>query len=167
MRHRVMAKQQNSQMCLVCGTENKFGLQASFYELENSDLLAIFMPREEHQSYPGRLHGGIATAILDETIGRAMMNTDQNFWGVTIEVTTRFRKPVPLEDEIRVVGRITKETSRYIEGTGEILLKDGRVAVEGRGKYLKVPLDKITDSEFDETEWKVIPSDDDPEYVEL
>ena len=167
MRYRVKAKQENSKMCLVCGLKNPFGLQAAFYELENDDLLAIFKPMEEHQSYPGRLHGGIATAILDETVGRAIMIANQDIWGVTIDFSTRYRKPIPLSDQIRVVGRIEKVARRYFEGSGEILLEDGSVAVEGRGRYLKLPLDKIADFDFDQQDWKVTPSQDDPEEVEL
>ena len=167
MRYRVRAKQENSKMCLVCGLKNPFGLRSSFYELDNDQLLAVFKPMEEHQSYPGRLHGGIATAILDETIGRAIMIMDQDVWGVTIEFTTRYRKPLPLAEEIRLIGRIIKDTHRYFEGTGEILLQDGSVAIEGRGKFLKIPLEKIADFDFDEQEWKVVPSQDDPEFVEI
>lgn len=167
MRYRVKAKQENSKMCLVCGLKNPFGLRSSFYELENDELLAVFKPMEEHQSYPGRLHGGIATAILDETIGRAILIKNQDGWGVTIEFATRYRKPVPLEEEIRVIGRIVNETSRYFEGTGEILLKDGSIAIEGRGKFIKLPLEKIADFDYDEQEWKVVTSPDDPEYVEI
>jgi acyl-coenzyme A thioesterase PaaI-like protein len=167
MRYRVRAKQENSKMCLVCGLKNSFGLHSSFYELENDELLAVFKPMEEHQSYPGRLHGGIATAILDETIGRAILIKNQDIWGVTIEFATRYRKPVSLTEEIRVIGRIVNEAPRYFEGTGEILLSDGSVAIEGRGKFIKLPLDKIADFDFDEQEWKVVPSPDDPEYVEI
>ena len=167
MRYRVKAKQENTKMCLVCGLKNPFGLRSSFYELDNEELLAVFKPMEEHQSYPGRLHGGISTAILDETIGRAIMIKSQYLWGVTIEFTTRYRKPVDLTEEIRVIGRITKVANRYFEGTGEILQMDGSVAVEGRGKYLKLPLEKIADFDFEEQEWKVVPSDDDPEEVEI
>jgi acyl-coenzyme A thioesterase PaaI-like protein len=167
MRYQVKAKQQNSRMCLVCGLKNPFGLHAAFYELENAELLAVFKPSEEHQSYPGRLHGGVATAVLDETIGRAIMIHHNDLWGVTIECSTRFRQPVPLNEEIRVVGRITKIAHRYFEGTGEILLADGRVAVEGRGKYIKLPLSQIADFDFAEQEWQVTPSPDDPVAVEL
>jgi acyl-coenzyme A thioesterase PaaI-like protein len=154
-------------MCLVCGLKNPFGLHSSFYELENDELLAIFKPMKEHQSYPGRLHGGIATAVLDETIGRAILIKNRDIWGVTIEFDTRYRKPVPLMEEIRVIGRITNEAPRYFEGTGEILLSDGTVAIEGRGKFIKLPLEKIADFDYDEQEWKVTPSPNDPEYVEL
>jgi acyl-coenzyme A thioesterase PaaI-like protein len=167
MRHLVKGKQQNSKMCLVCGLKNQFGLRTSFYELDNDELLAVFKPMEEHQSYPGRLHGGISTAILDETIGRAIMMKDQNLWGVTIEFTSRYRKPVPINEEIRVIGRLEKVTHRSFEGTGEILLKDGSVAVEGRGRYLKLPLENIADFDFEEQEWKVVPSPGDPEEVEI
>ena len=167
MRYRVKAKQEHTKMCLVCGLKNPFGLRSSFFELDNEELLAVFKPMEEHQSYPGRLHGGISTAILDETIGRAIMIKSQYLWGVTIEFTTRYRKPVDLTEEIRVIGRITKVANRYFEGTGEILQKDGSVAVEGRGKYLKLPLEKIADFDFEEQEWKVVPSLDDPEEVEI
>jgi hypothetical protein len=92
---------------------------------------------------------------------------NRDIWGVTIEFDTRYRKPVPLVDEIRVIGRITNEAPRYFEGTGEILLSDGTVAIEGRGKFIKLPLEKIADFDYDEQEWKVTPSPNDPQYVEL
>jgi acyl-coenzyme A thioesterase PaaI-like protein len=167
MRQRVTAKQENSKMCLVCGLKNPFGLKAWFYELENDELLAIFRPAEEHQSYPGRLHGGIATAALDETIGRAILMKERDIWGVTIRFSTRYRQPIPLDEEMRVIGRIDRVTHRHFEGSGEILLKDGSVAVEGKGKFLKLPLDDIADFDAEEQEWKVTTSPDDPEYFVL
>jgi acyl-coenzyme A thioesterase PaaI-like protein len=167
MRRRVTAKQPNASMCLVCGLNNGTGLQASFYELEKEELLAVFQPRPEHQGYPGRLHGGLAAAILDETIGRAINRAGRgDVWGVSVELTTRFRKPIPLEDEVRVIARITRNTSRLFEGTAEILLADGSVAVEGKGKYLKLPLEEISDLDVAE-HWRVSPSDRDPQEVEL
>ena len=158
-------------MCLVCGRDNPYGLHARFYELaperpaapgaagdETSvpagpELLGLFHVREEHQSYPGRLHGGISSTILDETIGRAILLLQPGAWGVTVEFTVRFRKPMPLDEEVRCVARITRDTSRIFEGTGEILLADGSVAVEGQGKYIKQSLEGITDHDFVEREW--------------
>ena len=168
MLHSVTAKQPNSRMCLVCGLKNPFGLHTSFYELDNNELLAVFKPREEHQSYPGRLHGGIISTILDETIGRAIMiQSEGDIWGVTVDLQIRFKKPVPLDDELRVTGRITKNSSRFFEGTGELLLMDDTIAAEGHGKYLKIPLEKIADFDVDHQEWKVVTSPDDPEKINL
>ena len=168
MLHSVTAKQPNSRMCLVCGLKNPFGLHTSFFELDNGELLAVFKPREEHQSYPGRLHGGIISTILDETIGRAIMiQSEDDVWGVTVDLQVRFKKPVPLDEELRVTGRITKNSSRFFEGTGELLLQDGTVAAEGHGKYLKIPLEKIADFDVDHQEWQVVQSNDDPKSFQL
>ena len=168
MRYQVKKKQQNSKSCLVCGLQNDYGLRASFYELDNDELLAVFTPREQHQSYPGRLHGGISSTILDETIGRALMISQPEQFGVTVEISVRFKKPVPLGEELRVIGRITSDSKRFYEGTGEIVLADGTIAVEAHGKYLKMPLAKIAeyDSE-DEQGWHVVEGEDDPVYFDI
>jgi acyl-coenzyme A thioesterase PaaI-like protein len=164
---RVTRKQENSRLCLVCGLKNPFGLKASFYETETNELVSLFTPGETLQSYPGRLHGGVTTAILDETVGRAInANRPDMMWGVTVEFTVQFKKPVPIGVELRVVGRITRETSRTFEGEGTLLLPDGTVAAVGIGKYLKLPLDKIADFDFQEQDWMVVPSEKDPERLE-
>ncbi len=168
MKQKVTGKQENSKMCFLCGLKNRFGLKGEFFELENNELVCVFTPSIEHQSYPGRLHGGITSAVLDETIGRAIMiKSKEAYWGVTVEFTVRFKKQIPLEQELRVVGRITNETSRTFEGTGELLLPNGEVAATGYGKYLRLPLDKIADFDPAEQDWKVTKSDKDPEYMEL
>ena len=169
MRYHVTRKQPNSKMCFICGMKNAFGVQAFFYELDNDELVAVFTPREEHQSYPGRMHGGIAAAILDETIGRAIMvRYDEAVWGVTLEFTSRYKQPIPLNQELRVRSRITKESGRVFEGSGEILLSDGSVAVEGFGKYLKMPIEKIMNGALDDDlEWRVVESADDKAAFEF
>lgn len=148
----VRAAQNVSRMCMVCGLENTAGLHARFFELDSGELAGVFTPRQEHQGYPGRLHGGLASTILDETIGRAINITDHEAWGVTVELTVRYRKPVPLDGEIHAIGRITKDSGRLFEGTGEIRLADGTVAVEASGKYLRLPIGKIAEGDFD-SEW--------------
>jgi uncharacterized protein (TIGR00369 family) len=167
MKHAVSSKQPNSKMCLVCGLKNPYGLFTAFYELTNGELVALVTAREEHQSYPGRLHGGIATALLDETIGRAIMITyPEGVWGVTVEFSIRFLKPIPLDTQLRVVGRIVKEEGRVFEGTGEILLPTGEVAATGAGKYVKLPLERIADFDVAAQEWQVVASPDDPGEID-
>ncbi len=182
-RQRLIDGAQNiSRMCLVCGRDNPFGLRARFYELApdepaaagagapapaaGRELLGVFTPREEHQSYPGLLHGGVSAAILDETIGRAILLVQPGAWGVTAELTIRFRKPLPLDEEIRCVARVTRDTSRLFEGRGEILLADGSVAAAASGRYVKRSLDDITDGAFAEREWFADPREA-PEGVDL
>lgn len=168
MRYKVHRKQPNSKMCLVCGLKNDLGLKGVFYELDNKELLAVFKPLNQHQSYPGRLHGGIASTVLDETIGRAIMiDADTEVWGVTVELSVQFKKPIPLTQELRVVARIGSDNRRFFDGSGELLLEDGSVAAQGRGRYLKQPLDQIADFDAVEQEWRIVPMPGDPEFVDL
>lgn len=126
------------------------------------------MPSNDHQGYPGRLHGGLAATILDETIGRAIIiNHSDTIWGVTLEFSMKLRKPIPLDSDVRVVSRVTKENKRIFEGTGEILLADGSVAVEGKGRYMKMDIEKIADFDIEDQQWKVIETTTDPEKVLL
>lgn len=151
-RRQVLGTQNISRMCMVCGTENRAGLGAAFYELDTGELLGTFTPKPEHQGYPGRLHGGIASTLLDETIGRAISIAQPDTWGVTIELNVRFRRPVPLDGPVRALGRIVKDSSRIFEGVGEIVLDDGSVAVEASGRYIKMSIDRIANGDFTE-EW--------------
>lgn len=167
MRRKVLKKQSNSKMCLVCGLANDLGLRSAFYELDSGELLALFTPREGYQSYPGRLHGGISSTILDETMGRTIMLNHPEQFGVTVELTLRFKKPVPLDRELRVVARISKDGSRFFAAEGELLLPDGSVAVAGQGRYLKMPLEKIADFDHQAQEWRVVPGENDPEFVDF
>ncbi len=150
----VTAAQNVSRMCMVCGRENPSSLKAKFYELDDGEILGVFAPLEIHQSYPGRVHGGVITAMLDETIGRAVNISDAAAWGVTVEITVKFRKPVPIGEDVRVLARITRDTSRLFEGSGEIRLADGTLAAEAIGRYMKLGIDKIADGDFSK-EWFV------------
>jgi acyl-coenzyme A thioesterase PaaI-like protein len=168
MRHKITGKQHNSKQCFICGLKNSSGLKASFFETEGNELIARFMPTEEHQSYPGRLHGGIASAILDETIGRAIsIGIAEQIWGITVELSVQFKKPIPLNKEVTVIGRIITQNSRFFEGTGEIVLDSGEIAVVAKGRYMKTPLSKIADFDPEENDWRVVQNDNDPKFIEL
>lgn len=158
-----MNKQPNSYHCFICGVNNVAGVQVAFYETvaddDTPEILARFTPREVHQGYPGRIHGGVATGILDETIGRAINigagDDAPQFWGVTADISLRFHQPVPLGIELTARGRVTKEGRRLFEGSGELYLPDGTVAVRATGKYFKMTLDDIADVDAEELGWRV------------
>jgi len=153
-----MKKQPTSRMCFVCGESNPAGVHVRFYEQEDGSVLARFTGQEHHQGYPGRMHGGVITAIMDETMGRAIMIPHgETVWGVTAELSLRFRKPVPLGVELTAVGRIVSENARFFEGCGELYLPDGTVAVEGTGKYVKLDIRRIGDFDPVREQWGVRP----------
>ena len=75
-------------------------------------------------------------------------------------------KPVPINEEIKVVARLI-EDKRIFRGFGKIILANGEIAVEAEGKYLRLPIEKITDFDRQENEWEVINSLSDPHTIEF
>jgi uncharacterized protein (TIGR00369 family) len=161
---KITNKQPNAEDCFVCGLKNEKGLKASFYETEDNEVVAVFTPHELHQSYPGRLHGGIAACILDETMGRAVQIGNPDIWGVTVELTLTYKKPLPYSTELKAVGRITKENRLLFEGEGEIYTPDGEAAVTAKAKYVKMSISSISE-EFDPECWKVHLNIGDPSEI--
>ncbi len=153
-----MKKQPNSQMCFVCGLGNSIGLRAAFYEDDTGRVTAKFTPRPEHQGFPGIMHGGIVTALLDETLGRVAIAAGR--WMVTGRLNVRFRRPIPVDGTLTVVGEAVKWDGRMLEARGEIRLADGRVGAEATGTFLEIPSDQVEGMEEALAFWRVVP---DPE----
>ncbi|MFA5676511.1 MAG: PaaI family thioesterase [Christensenellales bacterium] len=151
---KIINKQPSARECFVCGTENNKGLHASFYETDTNEIEAVFTPHRMHQSYPGRLHGGIAACILDETIGRAVQIEQPDIWGVTAQLTVSYKKPLPYGEELKALGRITKQSRLLFEGEGEIYTSDGQIAVTAKAKYFKMRIGRICDG-LDGEDWKL------------
>jgi uncharacterized protein (TIGR00369 family) len=149
----VRGAQNLSSMCLVCGEDNPFSLHTQFLDMEDGSICATFTTGEAHQSYPGRVHGGIISAVLDEVIGRAVQVAEPDVFGVTMELQVKYRQPVPLGVELKVVGRITQRRGRVFEGTGELLLADGTVAAQAQGRYMALSVDTICDGGLTEPLW--------------
>ncbi len=141
---KIKKKQTNSHDCLVCGLDNEAGVKARFYEMEDdSTIVGLFTVNSLLQSYPGRTHGGIISAIIDETVGRAIWIKEPDTWGVTMKLEVEFHKPVPYDVPLKCVGSITKSTGMIFEGKGEIIDGEGRLLARGTARYIKLSLEKI------------------------
>jgi len=147
-------QQSSSSMCFVCGRDNPIGLKAVFHE-ENGRVIAHYTPRPEHQSYPGAMHGGLVTSLLDEVMGRTSFLEDM--WVVTAKMQINFRKPIPIGEPITVVGEIRRLRGRILETHGEIILQDGSVAAEADATCIKIPEDRV--AEMLQETWLYPPED--------
>jgi acyl-coenzyme A thioesterase PaaI-like protein len=94
--------------------------------------------RAEHQGGPGLVHGGVVGAALDEACG--LLATWHRFPTVTARIAVRFRRPVPINRELRVASEVTGTRGRRIEIAGR--LSDGaELLAEADGVFLHVPLE--------------------------
>lgn len=153
MRKLKCLKVQNvSSDCVVCGEKNPFSLLSKFFETEDDFVVGEFVPQDHHQSYPGRMHGGMISAVIDETIGRAVQIKDPDIWGVTGELKVRFLKPTPLCEKLYCFGKLISENSRLFKGVAILETESGEMLASGEATYVKLLIDKITDN-MDEESW--------------
>jgi len=153
-------KQPNSRHCFVCGIQNGKGLHISFYQDGEGRVVAQLTAGQEYQGYPGVLHGGIISALLDETIGRVLVQRD--LWAMTAELKVRFLRPVPLEQPITVIGEMVRLRSRTLEGKGEVRLADGTLAASAEAKYILLSPDQTERFRGELGFWQVVPDGEAP-----
>lgn len=167
MKLKVTRKQNNSKDCVVCGMDNPFSLKTRTYELENGIVCGITNGAFHHQSYPHRMHGGLITALLDEIIGRAINIEEPDTFGVTASLDIKFKKPVPLDEELKVVGKITRNTRMLFEAEGFIESKDGIILATAHALYVKQDVEKISGEKFSDSDWFIIEDEDKVEYIDI
>lgn len=144
---KVISKQRNSKMCIMCGLDNEYGVKAPFYNMEDGSVMTLFRYKCEHQSYPGRVHGGLITAMLDEMGLRALWAKElsEEAFGVTFSLDTKYRKPVSYETDLIGRGMVVKENSRLFITEASIMDTAGNVLANGTVKYLKLDVNKIAE----------------------
>lgn len=144
---KVVSKQRNSKMCMICGLDNEYGVNAPFYNMEDGSVMTLFRYKMQHQSYPGRVHGGMITAMLDEMGIRALWARDlsEEIFGVTLSLETKYRKPVPYETDLIGQGVVVKENSKFIVTETTIMDVFGDVLANGEIKYIKMDTQKISE----------------------
>lgn len=123
------------QGCLVCGQKvvNPHTLNLRFKVTENG-VMTPFTAQIEQEGYRGIVHGGIITAILDETIGWAVAVARRKYF-VTGEITVRFIHPLPVGRPVFVYGWATEHKKRYSEAEGEIVDREGIQYARAVGKF--------------------------------
>ncbi len=123
-----MPKDRQYGMCFACGEKNPIGLHLHFFRLPDG-VLAFFTPKPEHQSYNGRMHGGLITVLLDEIMGNYLFKKE-GVPAYTARIDLRFRAPVQIGTTIRCEGHEVKRKGRLVVMEGVITNPDGTVAAE-------------------------------------
>lgn len=103
-------------------------------------LLALGRPGLD--GHPQVIHGGMASAILDETMGFCIMlhqhhnGTRDSLFTVNLNIT--FRRPVPTPGEVFVRAWLVGREGRKWLSRGQICDKDGQVLTEAEGTWVLV-----------------------------
>jgi len=101
--------------CVVCSLDNAMGLHLEFVSGYDGSISATFSCDEAFEGYPGFLHGGVISSILDGAMGHCIFARGQA--AVTVEMATRFRHPVVIHQEASVSARIERSSHPLIIGS--------------------------------------------------
>lgn len=136
-----MEKQPCSRTCFLCGKQNDFGLKMTWYnDADKQEVFANITVPEHFNSYPGFVHGGIVAALLDETSGRALLlNGNNDNLMVTAKLEIKYLQPTPTGQELKVVGRVIRQSRISAKVSGEICLSDGTITATCKATVIKPP----------------------------
>ena len=122
--------------CVVCSLTNTRGLQLEFVSGDNGSVTATFGCDEALEGYQGVVHGGVISSVLDGAMGHCMFSRGQV--AVTVEMTTRFRHPVVINEKATVSARIQR-TSHPLYLLEAQIVQAGQVKATANGKFLDQP----------------------------
>ncbi len=134
MLRKLLEKEGN--MCFGCSTDNPIGLKLEF-TFEDDICKSSFTAQDCHQGWPGCVHGGIISTVLDEVMSQWIWFN--NIAAMTAELSIRFSKAVPLQVPLRLESWKTGGRGKLFLMESRIVLPDGSIPCRGEAKFIKYP----------------------------
>lgn len=156
----IWKRQPNSHHCFVCGLESEVGLKLRFDDNGVDEVRSHITLNRKYQGYPGVAHGGIIAAMLDEIGGRVTMSANPDRFMMTAKLDLKFRKPVPVDTPLTLIGKLLRDRGRLVEAHCEICLPDGSVAAEAEVVLAQIPANYSPGADLDDLGWRVYPDGD-------
>lgn len=125
---------QRDNFCFVCGKENPIGLKVNIF-LKNGNCNFTINFKKEYQSWTNIVHGGLLSSILDEAMWWACASKGYNT--VTAELKVRFKKPLPVNKEVKAEGRVVEVKKKLIKTVAEVKDKNNVYAI-AQGKFFVI-----------------------------
>lgn len=152
-----MDRQPSSRSCFVCGRENPFGLAARWeMDREKGEVLARLEIPEHFNGFPGTVHGGILSALLDEAAVRtALLDGGFEDLMVTAKLEVVFRRPTPTRTPIVVAARLVRRAGSRAQAEAEVRLPDGSVAARAEALLARPPPDVAAAWAGERVHWRV------------
>jgi uncharacterized protein (TIGR00369 family) len=124
-------------MCFACGKDNPMGLKLAFERGTNpNEVWTHFIPDPVHQGYPGIMHGGLVSTLLDEAMAKVI-----NFRGITAVTATlevKFRNPVPIGALLTITGELVDEKARRCSILARVENEEGKILAEATSVFIKL-----------------------------
>lgn len=112
--------------CVVCDPSNAQGPNLRCEPDGDRRVTARFRAESWMAGFPGRVHGGIVSMLLDGAMTQCLFAHD--IVAVTAVMHLRFRRPVPLDSELRVSAWIEHSDATRYELKAELRDADNLLA---------------------------------------
>jgi acyl-coenzyme A thioesterase PaaI-like protein len=129
--------------CFGCGPANPDGLQIKSI-VRGDAVVATFVPKPQHQAFPGVLNGGIIGAVLDchsnWTAAFSLMQARGDAsppCTVTADFHIKLRAPTPMDCVLDLIARPTKIEGDRCTVDAELSCA-GKVTATCRGTFVAV-----------------------------
>jgi len=122
--------------CFVCGPGNERGLHIVFAAAGDGSVEAHFDCDNAYEGFPGVLHGGIVSSLLDGAMTSCLFGRGYN--GVTGELNMCFRHPVITNRVVTVRAWIERSSPPYHVLRAEVI-QDEQVKATAIGKFVDRP----------------------------
>jgi len=131
--------------CIVCSATNPRGLGQVFALRFDDSITTDFELDETCAGYRGCPHGGVASALLDASMGQWLFA--HGLAGVTAELNIRFRHPIRLGEPARAIAQLTR-ASHPLYVLEARVVQNGQVKARATGKFVHKPelLEQIKDN---------------------
>lgn len=128
--------------CFGCGGANARGMRLAFErDEEQQRIRGCFRLGADYQGGPGFIHGGIIATVLDEAMGK--VNRFYDVTAVTAELNIEYRRPIRVDEEIRVEAYHLERNGRLLRHAGEIRNAAGEVLAKGKGRFVAIEREKF------------------------
>ena len=124
--------------CWVCSDANEHGLAMDYREDETGAVEGSFPCHVNFTGYPGFLHGGIVSALLDGAMTNCLMARGTP--GLTARLEVRYLKPVLIGRPAVVKGWWEKSRGA-LHMMGAELSQDGEILATATGRFMDYPED--------------------------
>ena len=119
--------------CFGCGQENPIGLRLSFAN-EGDALVTRFVPREDHQGWPGIVHGGIIATLLYEVLEN--FSYQQGIVAMMKRMETNLRRPGKTGVEIVAKAWLAGRSEKEMQVSATLTNGDGTLIAEGSAELV-------------------------------
>lgn len=120
--------------CFGCSPRNPIGLALELRRLPGGEISAETTFSEDYASYPGIVHGGLVSTVVDEVMGD-MLALRYGMLAFSVSLRTRMLLPLRVGEPYVTTARMAGSGPGVIRTEADITSQDGEVHVMANAAF--------------------------------